>query len=108
MSAQLKTLLETAVTPAMLAYKADRVAELAGYNASNPTALLAGGSPPPDGVGEEYDELVYDIILPAVASAVQLYLQTAVTVVPGQAVVTAGTAVAQTGTTTTPGILLPT
>jgi hypothetical protein len=42
----------------------------------------------------------------AIATAVQLYLQTAVTVVPGQTVTTTGTAVAQTGATTTPGTLL--
>lgn len=41
----------------------------------------------------------------AIANAVQIYLQTAVTVLPGQVVSTAGTAVAQTGATTTPGTL---
>lgn len=42
----------------------------------------------------------------AIATAVQIYLQTAVAVAPGQIVNTAGTAVAQSGTTTTPGTLI--
>jgi hypothetical protein len=46
-----------------------------------------------------------DKLSTAIAIAVQQYLITNVTVIPGIPVATAGTAVAQVGATTAPGIL---
>lgn len=43
----------------------------------------------------------------AIAAAVQKYLQANVTVIPGQAVLTAGGPTNQAGATTAPGILSP-
>jgi hypothetical protein len=50
--------------------------------------------------------LLADKLSTAIALAVQQYLTTSVTVLPGQTVVTAGGPTNQTGLTTTPGKLL--
>ena len=70
-------------------------------------------------IGDEFDELLYQIIIPAVARAVHQYIETNVRVVPGQTVITdpgqvvqvspatgtGATAAPGTGRTSTPGIL---
>lgn len=64
------------------------------------SAVYAG---PPEGASAQ--ALFADRLSTAIATAVQQYLLTNVTVVPGQAVVTAGGPTNQAGATTTPGIL---
>ena len=71
------------------------------------TVLTSFGGPtytgPLDGVSAQ--TLFADKLSTAIATAVQQYLLTNVTVTPGIAVTTAGSATAQIGTTTAPGIL---
>lgn len=107
MSQVLERLIEKEVRPLATARSkknAARAASIAG-----PLIAVAGGtSTPPSGLGSEFDELLYDILIPAVAKAVQQYISSGVIVNPGQPVSVAGPTGAMLGSSIGPGTLTAT
>lgn len=104
MSQVLEQLIEKEVRPRAIA-RSKRNAAQAAATAGPLIAAAGGTSTPPSGLGTEFDELLYDILIPAVAKAIQQYIQTTVITNPGQPVTVAGPTGALVGATTGPGTL---
>jgi len=101
MSQTLERLIETQVRPRATKYSAEKKA-LAVKNLAPLIASAGGTSGPPSGLGSEFDELLYDILIPSIATAIQIYLNANVVITPGQAVTVAGPTGAMLGATTSP------
>ena len=101
MSQILERLIEQQARPRTQAYsrekKAQAIKELAPL-----IALVGGTASAPGNIGKEFDELLYEIIIPSVAEAVQIYLTSNVFIAPGQAVTVVGPTGAMVGSTTSP------
>ena len=101
MSQILERLIEQQARPRIQAYSREKKAQ--AVKTLGPLIAAAGGTSSPHGnLGKEFDELLYDIIIPSVAEAVQIYLTSNVFIAPGQAVTVVGPTGAMVGSTTSP------
>ena len=105
MSRILELLIEQQVRPRTIKYSAEKKA-IAVKNLAPLIAAAGGTARPPSGLGTEFDELLYDILIPSIAAAVQQYITTSVTTNPGQPVTVVGPTGAMIGSTSGPGTVI--